>query len=50
MPQDFRGLRRRRLFVVLEGKEGKMLSIELTLLLVGCRCVALQRGKMRKVF
>ena len=36
----FRGVRRRRLFVVLESKEGKKLSIELTLLLVGSRCVS----------
>src|ERR1700751_5378276 len=35
----FRGFRMRRLFVVLESKEGKKLSIELTLLLVGSRCV-----------
>ena len=35
----FRGVRRRRLFVVLESKEGKKLSIELTVLLMGSRCV-----------
>jgi hypothetical protein len=39
----FRGFRRRRLFVVLESKEGKKLSIELTVLLMGSRCVGSER-------